>query len=585
MGAKEERKRDAEDQNGHIYELIHKGYVVDKNSGSDYIFISYSSKDWKRVLYDIVYDACIKKGLKVYFDTKFDTASDSWLTQFRNNMNDGHCKGVLAFVSSNYKTSYATLMELMASQETSESEKKTVLPIYIDNLAVSDYSNTGLGTERFADSSTNDLWRQELKLFNELFLSIVDDPENTVIDKADYVKNVLYKKSDSDCKNCQSYKEPLDYTALECNSKYWELLGVDPKDDDGKRKCWNNQISAAEKAGSGDIFLNKNNNSKLVSMILSNLDKNNIDGVNKNITNAIYEKLSNPNDLNVGTVFDKNLIKRSEDQPQNVTEDGKQTGGLIVDPPKPNRMWKYCVKGIVAYLEWDGESKNCTVKEGSRVANESNAFANLGSAKKMKDVLLEKNIIVDRVFACDYVCDKISTMINVLTGGAVSMPKSMKDGNLKECDWSEWENRKDLMDGKPSDGSAETEAQEFVYSIWGQEYSSTKLSDMMHCVFDKLAEKYPKCVPQMAKQENITAVALKREVDEQILPSNKLNYFKAKKEHVVDGVSYYVSTRYNREQGIEQLRRMVMACGETEDAFEVISYPGKVTHNVKKRNG
>lgn len=460
MGAKEERKRDAEDQNGHIYELIHKGYVVDKNSGSDYIFISYSSKDWKRVLYDIVYDVCTKKGLKVYFDTKFDTASDSWLTQFRNNMNDGHCKGVLAFVSSNYKTSYATLMELMASQETSESEKKPVLPIYIDSLAVSDYSNTGLGTERFADSSTNDLWRQELKLFNELFLSIVDDPENTVIDKSDYAKNVLYKKSDSDCKNCQSYKEPLDYTALECNSKYWELLGVDSKDDDGKRKCWNKQISAAEKAGSGDMFLNKNNNSKLVSMILSNLDKNNIDGVNKNITNAIYEKLSNPNDLNVGTVFDKNLIKQSEDQPQNVTDDGK-----------------------------------------------------------------------------------------------------------------------------PSDDSTETEAQQFVYSIWGHEYSSTKLSDMMHCVFDKLTEKYPQCVPQMAKQENITAVALKREVDEQILPSNKLNYFKAKKEHVVDGVSYYVSTRYNREQGIEQLRRMVKACGETEDAFEVISYPGKVTHNVKKRNG
>ena len=56
----------------------------------------------------------------------------------------------------------------------------------------------------------------------------------------------------------------------------------------------------------------------------------------------------------------------------------------------------------------------------------------------------------------------------------------------------------------------------------------------------------------------INSVARKVDVDKEILPPNKLNYFKAKKEHIVDGISYYVSTRYNREQGIAQLEKMLL---------------------------
>lgn len=78
---------------------------------------------------------------------------------------------------------------------------------------------------------------------------------------------------------------------------------------------------------------------------------------------------------------------------------------------------------------------------------------------------------------------------------------------------------------------------------------------------------------------SITSVARKVDVDKEILPPNKLNYFKAKKEHIVDGISYYVSTRYNREQGIAQLEKMLVLCEGSVNAFVITAKPKKATHN------
>lgn len=78
---------------------------------------------------------------------------------------------------------------------------------------------------------------------------------------------------------------------------------------------------------------------------------------------------------------------------------------------------------------------------------------------------------------------------------------------------------------------------------------------------------------------SITSVARKVDVDKEILPPNKLNYFKAKKEHIVDGISYYVSTRYNREKGIAQLEKMLVLCEGSVNAFVITAKPEKATHN------
>ncbi len=84
---------------------------------------------------------------------------------------------------------------------------------------------------------------------------------------------------------------------------------------------------------------------------------------------------------------------------------------------------------------------------------------------------------------------------------------------------------------------------------------------------------------QTSDNNSITSVARKVDVDKEILPPNKLNYFKAKKEHIVDGISYYVSTRYNREQGIAQLEKMLVLCEGSVNAFVITAKPEKATHN------
>lgn len=121
----------------------------------------------------------------------------------------------------------------------------------------------------------------------------------------------------------------------------------------------------------------------------------------------------------------------------------------------------------------------------------------------------------------------------------------------------------------------------YIYSLWGNEYSATKLSTMMHDVFDLIAKKYPERILTMARDNGITAVAYKSDVDNKNLPESKLNYFSAKKEHKVGEQMYYVSTRYNREQGIKQLEKMLQICEGTSEKFYIISSPQKFKKNIK----
>lgn len=110
-----------------------------------------------------------------------------------------------------------------------------------------------------------------------------------------------------------------------------------------------------------------------------------------------------------------------------------QTSSLPV-----KQLWKYTGAQACAYLEWDGQSNNCIVKKGSRIAAESNKFAdNAKGAKKLKDKLIGENIIVDDYFTCDYACDKVSTMINLLGGGSISKPLEIQKGKLAPVPESE----------------------------------------------------------------------------------------------------------------------------------------------------
>ena len=138
-----------------------------------YVFVSYKSDDWATVLPKIVHTLVFDHGLNVYYDGSFDRHNDGWFKQMPKNMDAPACKGVLAFLSAEYTTSYATLMELLHSQKTVLGRKGylPIIPIYLEdklydlsNSIVAD-EDTGLGISRYADFTSNPNAKEELALF------------------------------------------------------------------------------------------------------------------------------------------------------------------------------------------------------------------------------------------------------------------------------------------------------------------------------------------------------------------------------------------------------------------------------------
>lgn len=407
MTEEQKKARKLSAENGNI-RWIKDHYLRTKDDEGDYVFISYKSDDFEKVLDDIVFRTCKKYGLRVYFDTAFDESSDLWIRQFKENMCSTKCKAFIAFIDDGYYSSYACLLEMMTSRTAAaggdyKPENKDslfFLPINLGDITdIVDDSNTGLGTKRFSDGKINKHAGEELKLFNEVFSEVADD--------YNIMRKSIYKRENE----TKLYEE-----ATEQDSK------------------------------SGQIYLNITQCRRLMEMVIPSCNDN--DGRNKDFVEVIHDKLIN---ANINSVFDK------------VTEYDKNNVALI----------------------------------------------------------------------------------NKKTDSAVT------DG--------------------------------FEYKLWGVSYKANKLSDMIHDVFDRIAEKYPLKVPDMAQNNSITAVALKSDVDEKKLPLNKLNYFKAKKEHIVGEMVYYVSTRYNREQGIGQLKKMISLCEENSDNFKIVQVPDKITHNSSEK--
>lgn len=130
--------------------------ITTKDSGEDYVFISYKSDDWETVIAKVAYTLQKKYGLNIYFDKSFNTNNNVWTEQFPANMESPHCKAVLVFESNAYFKSYATLLELLYSQTNRctlapRESRKPVIPIVLEkidqNMLGNDDGTTGLGDE------------------------------------------------------------------------------------------------------------------------------------------------------------------------------------------------------------------------------------------------------------------------------------------------------------------------------------------------------------------------------------------------------------------------------------------------------
>lgn len=157
-----------------------KGEICDKDSGKFYLFISYKSDDWEKVLTEIAYKLVNEFGLNIYFDSNFDVNNEVWTEQFPENMDCNRCVGVLAFLDDKYATSYATLMELMHSQTYYAGDESglPIIPVNLGDLTSIEGDlgdeDTGLGVVKFDNNNTNENAPNEKKLFEEDYSDVVE---------------------------------------------------------------------------------------------------------------------------------------------------------------------------------------------------------------------------------------------------------------------------------------------------------------------------------------------------------------------------------------------------------------------------
>lgn len=159
--------KDIEEKIGYL-----KEHICNKDGDKDYLFISYKSTDKELVLGEIVYKLVYDYGLNVYFDGDFDKHNEDWIEQFETNMGSEHCRGIIAFKSMEYLTSYATLLELLYPQTAEFQDVKENFHIY--DVCIYDKNKKMSEKQKRQDIGLKTLNKKE----RENFYNVIDNIED-----------------------------------------------------------------------------------------------------------------------------------------------------------------------------------------------------------------------------------------------------------------------------------------------------------------------------------------------------------------------------------------------------------------------
>lgn len=109
-------------------EIRNSGLLPDPDGDDGYFFISYSHRDYKSVLADVI--AFQNDGLKIWYDRGLESGK-SWLSEVKKKISSYYCKGVIVYLSANYVASNSCMAELMHIAE----QNKQCVFILLDDAA------------------------------------------------------------------------------------------------------------------------------------------------------------------------------------------------------------------------------------------------------------------------------------------------------------------------------------------------------------------------------------------------------------------------------------------------------------------
>ncbi len=225
---------------------------------------------------------------------------------------------------------------------------------------------------------------------------------------------------------------------------------------------------------------------------------------------------------------------------------------------------------------WNRDEKNLDATTCSRIVEELRAYKKINDNPYTWGMKLD-GIVESIKDACgEEVFSNVGTKVTTSHSSGEDVAYCGKLKNKCEPDSR-------VQDQNVGNSNPETgKKKEYVFTLWGTNYTSKNLASMMHDAFDLIAKKYPEKIQELADSGAVSSVARKDDVDGNKLPPKKYSYFRAKKEHNVGGAAYYVGTSYGREDAIKQIEKMLVVCEGSKDAFKVMSSPEKKSHDSSK---
>lgn len=567
----EEKQRRREDE--------HVGYIMkhicDRGGDKSYVFISYKSDDWETVLHEIVYKLVKDYGLNVYFDGSFDFHNSAWIKQFPDNMGDYKCKGVIAFFDDSYATSYATLMELLYSQTKKAAMGKAdpdglpIVSIDLEKLTnitgKEGQKDTGLGVKNCEDNTYNINAKDELTLFARSFKELVK--RNILVD-AQYIWDDKDKLNAMTCS--QIVREIKEYKKI--NENYYScgmsLDGI---------------VGSIKNACGAEVFspLDKFEKVRVESGVKQRAESSSLDELKKDQVQHESDEKQQTESIPVQSGYKYTIFGKEY-------KAGKKKQGKLMFDAFEALIEHYpgCEEKLTqrTSVEKAENVKNPNTPEsypmyfrGCKAFEVNGQTYLVGTSYSLKDKLSE----IKGMFK---ICGADLSEF-VLDGEPLD--KAAPDKSIKFVNGKEG-SREILEEGERFEYRTDVgtvisnKAITFKYTYQGKDYTAKKLSEYMHDAFDLLAASYPDMIEAAADREDITFIARKNDVDNYILPANKLNYFVQKRKHSVGNSLYYVSNRYNQAQGIAQVEKLVQLC--KADTFRLIEKPEPKKKSASKGN-
>lgn len=515
-----------------------KAKIVDKKSAEkldkDFLFVSYKSDDWETVLTEIVYKLVFEHGLNVYYDGSFDLHNKSWVEQMPENMDSGHCKGILAFLDRKYATSYATLMELMHSQtfDAGDREGLPIIPVNLEDLhKINDASigdqDTGLGVKVFEDGKENVNYSEELKLFKQDYDEIIEK---------DYIK-----------KDFKLYRDDKIFKKKKCSEMVNQLLasrGYNTNMYAPDPNFYSNLIQTIiDDCGKGVFSTPSGKVSKSAAQTApapapapasvsapepSNENKKRA-STTGDITYSIYGKEYTDNQSNMMlNVFAKVLMKHPD-----------AVAKILEDSEKPMIRCASAINYELPENKTDGMPSRYLAGQYLDVGGGIFIGTALNYPEKLRNIAQLLTICGE-----DF---------SVLRSEQIELPENVKS--------------------RASGGGVEN------YTIYGEEHSGNQ-TQMMIDTLKFIMEKH------FDKREELAGL-----LSIKLAPMSELTpytYFRSGEEFVYQGITYSIGTSFGRIDKLKQIKKAIAICGEdiTQFVIEGLNDPGSnnsAPHSARKK--